>query len=324
MTNRRQLLIAGALGAFAPRAALGQKRQARIGVLGPRPMSESFYIGPIVRRLADLGYREGTGTIVEYRSTGGFAERYPTMARELVDLKCDVIFAVGPEQAVRALGDATSSIPVVFLAIDFDPQKAGVVKSLRRPEANITGLYIPQGELAAKRLDIMREVLPSARTFLAFSDEFTREQLATLRKRAEATGAKLVVVEFTRQPYDFAVAFETGRKEKVEALIGLASGVFAANLRAVSALLVQHRLPSAGTSEVMAAGGYMLSYGADISKITRRVAELGAKILNGAKPADIPVEQADEFVLVINGKMAKTLGVTIPASVMARASRIIG
>lgn len=323
MTNRRQFVIASALGAMVPVRALAQPRPARIGFLAPRPAAESFYTGLILRRLADLGYRDGAGAVVEYRTTGGIADRYPKMARELVALKCDLIFAIGPEVAVRALRDAGGSIPVVFLAIDFDPLEARVVKSLSRPEGNITGAYIPQGELAAKRLDIMREVLPSARRFLVLSDEFTRDQLAVLRKRAEATGATLVVVEFAKQPYDFAAAFATARKEKAEALIGLASAVLAANLITLSALLAQHRLPGAGTSGAFADGGFMLSYGPDIAKITRRVAELGVRILKGAKPADIPVEQADEFLLVVNAKVAKALGVKIPESVMARATRIV-
>jgi putative ABC transport system substrate-binding protein len=321
--NRRRFVVASALGAVAPLGAFAQARPVRIGFLGPRSLAESFYSGPIVRNLADLGYREGAGMVLEYRSTSGFADRYSKMARELIGLKCDLIFAIGPELAVRALGDASSSIPVVFLAIDFDPLETRVVKSLSRPEANITGVYIPQGELAAKRLDIMREVLPSAKRFLVLSDEFTRGQLATLGKRAEASGIKLVVVEFSKQPYDFAGAFDAGRKEKTEALIGLASGVFAANLATLSALVAQHRLPSAGTSGAWAEGGLLLSYGPDVPKITRRVAEMGARILKGAKPADIPVEQADEFVLVINSKTAKALGVRIPESVLARATRIV-
>jgi putative ABC transport system substrate-binding protein len=321
--KRRDLLLAGALGAIAPHV-IGQTRRAvKIGMLGPRPLAESFYAGPIVRRLGELGYREGGGMLLEYRAAGGFADRYPKMARELIDLRCDLIFAIGPELAVRVFRDARTSIPVVFLAIDFDPLETGIVQSLSRPEANVTGVYIPQGELAAKRLDIMREVLPSAKRFLVLSDEFTRGQLATLGKRAEASGIKLVVVEFSKQPYDFAGAFDAGRKEKTEALIGLASGVFAANLATLSALVAQHRLPSAGTSGAWAEGGLLLSYGPDVPKITRRVAEMGARILKGAKPADIPVEQADEFVLVVNAKVAKALGVKIPESVMARATRII-
>ncbi len=292
-------------------------------MLAPRPLAESFYTGLIVQRLRELGYREGSGMVLEYRATRAVAQRYPEMAHELVALKCDLIFAVGPDNGVIALRDARTSIPVVFLAIDFDPLQSGIVTSLGRPGSNITGVYVPQGELAAKRLDILREVLPSAKRFLIFSDEFTRDQLATLRRRADSTGAQLVIAEFSRQPYDYAAAFDTARKEKAEALVGLASAVFAADGAKIGALLAEARLPSAGTSAAMAERGFMLSYGPDNSKITRRVAEIAVRILKGAKPAEIPVEQADEFTLVVNGPVASKLGLRIPESVMARATRII-
>jgi putative ABC transport system substrate-binding protein len=313
----------GALGFITSLRALAQTRPMRVGFLAPRPLRESFFAGPMVRRLAELGYREGAGMVLEYRSTDGVAGNFPKMARELIEAKCDLVFAIGPDTGVHALRDAHTSIPVVFLAIDFDPLRAGVVKSLSRPEANITGVYVPQAELAAKRLDIMREVLPSARRFLTFSDGYTGDQLATLRKRADASGAKLTVIEFRKQPYDFAGAFDNAQKEKPEALVGLASPVFASNLTAISALLAQHRLPGAGTSAVYADRGFLFSYGPDVSKITRRVAELGVRILKGARPAEIPVEQADEFELAINAKIAQMLGLRIPESVMARATRII-
>lgn len=292
-------------------------------MLAPRPLAESFYTGLIVQRLRELGYREGSGMVLEYRATRAVPQRYPEMAHELVALKCDLIFAVGPDNGVIALRDARTSIPVVFLAIDFDPLQSGIVTSLGRPGSNITGVYVPQGELAAKRLDILREVLPSAKRFLIFSDEFTRDQLATLRRRADSIGAQLVIAEFSRQPYDYAAAFDTARKEKAEALVGLASAVFAADGAKIGALLAEARLPSAGTSAAMAERGFMLSYGPDNSKITRRVAEIAVRILKGAKPAEIPVEQADEFTLVVNGPVASKLGLRIPESVMARATRII-
>lgn len=292
-------------------------------MLAPRPLAESFYTGLIVQRLRELGYREGSGMVLEYRATRAVPQRYPEMAHELVALKCDLIFAVGPDNGVIALRDARTPIPVVFLAIDFDPLQSGIVTSLGRPGSNITGVYVPQGELAAKRLDILREVLPSAKRFLIFSDEFTRDQLATLRRRADSIGAQLVIAEFSRQPYDYAGAFDTARKEKAEALVGLASAVFAADGAKIGALLAEARLPSAGTSAAMAERGFMLSYGPDNSKITRRVAEIAVRILKGAKPAEIPVEQADEFTLVVNGPVASKLGLRIPESVMARATRII-
>lgn len=322
MTSRRQAILALLVATVVP-GVRAQGRVIRIGILAPRPLAESFYTGLIVQRLRELGYREGAGTVLEYRATQAVPQRYREMAEDLVTLKCDLIFAVGPDNGAIALRDAGTTIPVVFLAIDFDPLQSGIVTSLARPGSNITGVYVPQGELAAKRLDILREVVPSAKRFLVFSDAFTRDQLATLRRRADAVGAQLVVAEFSHQPYNYAAAFDKARKEKAEALVGLASAVFAADGSKIGALLAEARLPSAGTSAAMAERGFMLSYGPDNSKITRRVAEMAVRILKGAKPAEIPVEQADEFALVVNGPVASKLGLRIPESVMARATRII-
>jgi putative ABC transport system substrate-binding protein len=321
--RRRQFLLASALGVLAPTCAFAQARSVRIGMLSARSLDASFYAGPIVQRLGELGYRESAGMSLEYRSAEGYVDRYPKLARELIDLKCDLIFAIGPELAAGALRDARTSIPVVFLAIDYDPLEKRIVTSLSRPDGNITGVYVPQGALAAKRLEIMHEVVPTARRFLVLADVFSKDQLEAVRKTANAAGVQLTIVEFSKQPYDFAGAFETGRKAGVQALIGLASGVFASNVATISALLAKYRLPSAGTSAAMAGRGFLLSYGPDVPKTTRRVAEIGARILRGAKPADIPVEQADEYELVINAKTARALGLKIPESVLARATRIV-
>ncbi len=155
-------------------------------MLSARPLDVSFYAGPIVRRLGELGYREGAGMILEFRSADGFADRYPKQARELIALKCDLIFVVGPELPVQTLRDAHSPVPVVFLAIDYDPLEKRVVTSLSRPDSNITGVYVPQGALAAKRLEIMREVVPTARRFLVLADVFSKDQLEAVRRTANA------------------------------------------------------------------------------------------------------------------------------------------
>jgi ABC-type uncharacterized transport system substrate-binding protein len=322
MTTRRRFLLASAAGAIAPHCVLAQTRPVKIGVLSPRPLATSSYSPGVIQRLAELGYREGAGMIFEFRSAGG-AEGFPKLARELTDLKCDVIFAMGPEQTVRALQDARSPVPVVFLAVDYDPVGKGVVGSLRNPDRNTTGVYVPQNELVAKRLEIMREVVPRARSFLALADVFSRDQIDPVSKAAEAARVQLSVIEFSKQPYDFVGAFEAGRKAKAEALIGLSSPVFAANEAAISALLLKYRLPGIGATLSGTQAGYLLGYTADIAKVSRRAAEIGARILKGAKPADIPVEQADEFELLINSKTARALGVSIPESVRARATRII-
>jgi putative tryptophan/tyrosine transport system substrate-binding protein len=323
MTSRRQFLIASALSAIAADRAFAQARPVKVGMLVPRSIAESIYASGVVTRLGELGYRDGSGMVLEYRSANGFADRYPKLARELIDLKCEVIFAIGDQYPARALRDARSSVPVVFLAVDYDPLEIGIITSLARPDSNITGVYVPQNALVAKRLEIMREVVPAARRFLVFADIFSRDQISAVRRAAEATGVELTVVEFAKQPYDFAAAFEAGRKAEVGAFVTLASPVFTANRAVLSALLTQHALPSIGSALQHINAGFLLSFGAEDTKVARRVAEMGARVLKGAKPADIPVEQAAEFELAVNVKTARTLGVKIPESVLARATRIV-
>lgn len=323
MTSRRQVLVAGALGALGVRYAAGQARRARIGVLAARPLQGSFYVAAVVQRLADLGYGERTGTVLEIRAAEGKLDQYPKLARELVEQKCDVIFAIGPVYTARALQEVRSQAPVVFLAVDYDPLDKRIITSLGRPGGNITGVYIPQAALAAKRMQIMHEVVPAARRFLVFVDAYSTDQIDAVRKAAEAARVELTVIDFSKPPYDYAGALEAGRKAQVEALIGLASPVFAANAEALSALLVKYRLPGAASSIPYAEAGFLISYGADVTKISRRAAEIGVRILKGAKPADIPVEQADEFELAVNAKTARALGLKIPESVLARATRIV-
>jgi len=320
--KRRQVLLAG-FAVVLPGGVVAQARPVKVGMLSPRPLAESFYAPTVVQRLGELGYREGSGMVLEYRSSEGYAERYPKLARELVDLKCDIVFAIGPEAPVRALREARAPMPVVFLAIEYDPLESGVVKSLGRPESNMTGVYLPQTAMAAKRLEIMREVVPSAQRFLVLVDATSKGQLSALRKAAAVARVQLTVIEFTNPPYDYAAAFEAGRKANVQAFIGLSTGVFAATERQIAALLAQHRLAGIGSTLRMGEVGYLLGYTVDTSKAGRRAAEMGVRILKGAKVADIPVEQADEFVLVVNAKTAKAFGIKIPESVLARATRIV-
>jgi len=323
MTTRRQFLKVGAIGTLAPAFAFAQSRPVKIGMLGPVPLARSVYSPGVVRRLAELGYRDGAEAVIEYRSSDGVVENYAKQARELIDLRCDLIIPVGTEPAVRALHDARAPMPVVFLAVDYDPLEKGVVASLRRPDRNTTGVYLPQNAMVAKRLEIMREVVPAARRYLVFSDLFTRDQLGAARKAASAAGLQLTVVEFSSHPYDFQAAFEAGRKAQVQAFMTLASPPFTAYRNALIPFLAKHRLPSISGSLQNVEAGYLLGFNVDVNKVTRRVAEMGVSILKGAKPEDIPVEQADEFELTINAKIARALGVKIPESVRARATRIV-
>jgi putative ABC transport system substrate-binding protein len=323
MTTRRQVVFAAALGALSVRYGAAQTRSVRVGILLARPLNQSFYGPGIVRRLGELGYREGSSMLLEHRSADGIADRFPRLAAELIQANCDVIFAVGPEQPVRALQIAGSRVPVVFLAVDYDPLEKGVVTNLSKPDRNTTGVYIPQGLLAAKRLEILREMLPRARRFLVLSDIFSKDQIAAVRDAAEAANVQLTVIEFARSPYDFAAAFESAQQARVEGFIGLTSPVFATRSAELAELLNRYKLPGAGWTPAVMRAGFLIGYGEDSAKVSRRAADIGARILKGAKASDIPVEQADEFEFVINSTTARALGIKIPESVMARATRIV-
>lgn len=323
MTSRRQFLFAGALGALSTRYAAAQARPVKVGMLVPRSIAESIYASSVLRRLNELGYREGAGMVLEYRSADGFAERYPKLARELIEAKCDIIFAIGDQNPARVLRQAQVAVPVVFIAVDYDPLEKGIVSSLSRPDGNITGVYVPAIELAAKRIQIMQELVPRANRFLMLADEFSKDQIGAAQKAAQRAGIALTLVEFAKPPYDLAGAFETGRKADVKALVTLASPVFAASRAVLSALSLQYRLPSIGTALQLVNAGFLLILGADDSKVARKAAEIGNRVLKGAKPSDIPVEQADEFILAVNVKTARELGIRIPESILARATRIV-
>lgn len=320
--RRRELLIAALAAAAAP-GALAQRRPVKIGVLTGVPHRKSNYVPGILQRLAQAGYQEGSGMVVEARSSDGLAERYPALALELIEHKCDLIFAVGPWQAAAPFRRAASPAPIVFLAVDYDPVEKGIVPSLVRPGGTITGVYVPQAGLIAKRVEIMREVAQGAQRFLVFTDDFSRDQLGAAEKAARAAGVELTVVDFKKPPYDFAGGFAAGRKANAGGFVMLGSPEFGGNAARLAALGNEFAMPGIGASAGHARNGMLLSLGADIFKTTQRVGDIAVRILKGAKPADIPVEQADEFDLIVNLRTAKALNLKVPYSVLARATRVI-
>lgn len=322
MTTRRQFLFAGSLGALSVRYAGAQVRQPRVGILAPRPKTPETLMASLLERLSELGYRDGAGMLLEFRSADGVEDRYPKLARELIDAKCDLLFAFG-DLAIGAFRDARTAVPVVFISPDSDPLEKGYVDSLRRPGRNMTGVYVPAPMLAAKRLEIALEVLPAARRFFVLVDVYSKGQLVALRKAAETRRVELFVVEYEQRRDDLAAAFETARRARIEAMIGFMSPQFFGSRTKLAALIASHRIPAFFPSFMADQAGILLSYHTDLYWLPRRAAELGDKILKGTRPADIPVEQPDTIDLVVNLKTAKALGIKIPYSVLARATRLI-
>jgi putative ABC transport system substrate-binding protein len=319
MTTRRQFVMASALSLFTTRT-LAQASTPTIGFLLAVPPGTSVFAPAVAQRLAELGYRDGKGARLVYRSADGQPQRFPQLARELVAAKCDLIFAIGPEHAARAIKATGTVIPVVFFANDYDPLRAGVVRSLARPGANITGVYVAEPELIAKRLQVIREALPSARRVLVFSDPFSVDQLDSARKAAQSVGLEISVVEFSKPPYDLLAALE--KAESVDALMVMTSPVLFAQIATLRGPLAKRRIPSIGVGNY-ADRGAMFGFGSLNDRLLRRTAEIGAAILKGASPAEIPVEQPREYEFVINAAVVREIGIKVPEALLARATRIV-
>ncbi|MEO7133591.1 MAG: ABC transporter substrate-binding protein, partial [Vicinamibacterales bacterium] len=275
--------------------------------------------------LRDLGYVEAQNILLEYRSAAGGQEQLPVHAMELVRRNVDVIYAIGPT-AVRAARNATTVIPIVAIDLESDPVASGLVRSLNRPGGNLTGLFLDLPELTGKWLQLLREAVPRVKDVGVLWDAGTGStQLAALKVAARGLVIALQVLEF-QGPDDLHAALGAGLSGGVKALVVLTSPVmFSLNsTKRVGMFALANRLPTiAPTRRIPDAGGLM-SYGPDLAgDLYRRAAPFVDKILKGAKPADLPVEQAKKFEMVINLNAAKALGLTIPQSLLLRADEVI-
>jgi len=300
------------------------KKVPKIGFLvGP---SRSFFASRMEsfqQGLHSLGYIEGKNIVIEYRYAEGKADRLPTLAAELVGLNVDVI-VTSATPSVLAAKKATSTIPVVFVSVT-DPVSSGLVTSLARPGGNITGLTILAPELSGKRLELLKEAVPNV-TRVAFlwnpANPAQAPQWREAQAAAQALGLRLQSLE-VRSSNDFDSAFEAALRERARALIASPEPLINTHLKRIVEFAAKNRLPAmyAGP-EVVDAGGLM-SYSPDYTYQYRRAATYVDRILKGAKPADLPVEQPKKFEFVINLKTAKQIGLTIPPNVLARADKVI-
>jgi ABC-type uncharacterized transport system substrate-binding protein len=296
---------------------------ARLGLLRFGPASASAGGVEALRTgLHELGYVEGKNIVIEFR-WAETVDQLSELAAELVRMNVDIIFATSSTE-VGAVRQVTKTIPIVF-ATHADPVGLGHVASLPRPGGNITGLADVQTDLAAKRLEILKEVVPHATRFGVFFSP-TAPSHAPVLQAVEAASAKLGVALHTvpvQIVEDFDGAFATMARERVGGVVVMGSSLTASHRARLAELALKHRLPSMfGVRENVEAGGLM-SYTPDHSDLTRRAATYIDKILKGAKPADLPVEQASKYELVINLKTAKALGLTIPPTLLFQADKVI-
>jgi putative ABC transport system substrate-binding protein len=319
------------VGAFAllaaPLAAGGQPagRVYRLGVLSlasAAPADPTGFLNRLTTSLRELGYVEGQNLVMERRSAEGMIDRLPGLARELVQLRVDVIVAVSTA-AIRPAKDATSTIPIVMFG-GSDPVADGIVASLARPGGNITGVLIAaEVTLAGKRLELIKKAVPRAMriALLAPDDPSAQTQVQEAQKAASALGVKLIVAAVRGGDYDRA--FAAMAAERAGALLVLASPILNRDRTRIIDLAAKHRLPAVYQWREHVEEGGLMAYGGSLSGLSRRAAAYVDRILKGAKPGDLPIEQPTKFELVVNLKTAKALGLTIPQSVLLQADEVI-
>jgi putative tryptophan/tyrosine transport system substrate-binding protein len=296
----------------------------RIGYLGS--LSRSAFVSRIEafqEGLRELGYVEGKNIVIEWRFAEGKLDRLPALAAELVDLKIDIIVSSSPT-TTRPIKDATSTIPIV-MAQDSDPVASGFVASLAHPGGNITGLSTVLPEISGKRLEILKETVPKLARVAVLGASTTPGTLQSLKETELAAAAFKVQLHYldVLEPKDIETAFRGAAKGRVDAVLVLGGPFILSNRTQIAELAVKNRFPAIYYSPEFVEDGGLMSYGVSFIELSRRAGWYVVKILKGAKPADLPVEQPTKFEFVINLKAAKQIGLAIPEKVLARADRVI-
>jgi len=329
--NRKLVGVVALVVTFAMGGAVATAQQPkkvpRIGYLSAiEPAGESSRSEGVRLALHERGYIEGQNIVIEYRHAEEKFDRVSELAADLVRLKVDIIVVSGGERVILAAKNATKTIPIVMMGTGSDPVEAGLVDSLARPGGNVTGLTNLAKELGGKRLELLKEAVPKlARVAVLYSAATPASVIDVKRMLPVAAGA----LGLTLQPWeirttdDFERIFATLNKERPDGLYVSTGPVARGNAKRVADFALKSRLPSVYGNRLSVEEGGLMSYGADFADSHRRVATYVDKILKGAKPADLPVQQPTKFELVINLKTAKQIGLTIPQKVLARADRVI-
>jgi putative ABC transport system substrate-binding protein len=295
---------------------IGYLSGSSISVLADR--IEAFRQG-----LRELGYVEGKNLVIEWRSAEGKIDRVPELAAELVRLKLDVIVSPGPA-VTRPLKEATSTIPIV-MASDTDPVGSGFIASLARPGGNITGLASLAPEVGGKQLELLKEISPKISRVAVIGNSANPGDAQALRETVLAAGSFEVYLRYLDilDPKDIETAFRAAAKGRADALMVLGNPILNAHRKQIVDLAVKQRLPATYTRPEFIEAGGLMYYGTNYNDLYRRAAAYVDKILKGAKPADLPVEQPKKFEFTVNLKAAKQIGLTVPPNVLARADRVI-
>ena len=321
--KRRHLLRAGSAGLLALSLPVSaQQRVPVVGMLITHPPVTDPVVEAVRTGLRAYGYRDGDNVRLEVRTALGQLERVPALAEEMVRLKPDVI-VLANEPALRAMTQATSSIPIVMAGYTDDPAAMGWIENYRRPGGNVTGVFTVNSVLIAKRLELLREMLPEVTRIAALWDPaFGRRQLEELQRLVPAAGLRLQPVE-VRNPQQLADAFDAAKRGHAGAILLIWSPMFYVNAARIAALGLEQKLPIFSDMDTVVRSGCLLSYGSLGVGSFVRAAYYIDRLLKGAKAADLPVEQMTNIKLVVNLKTAKALGIKIPESILQRADEVV-
>jgi putative tryptophan/tyrosine transport system substrate-binding protein len=322
LRRREFITLLGVAALACPQAASAQDsgKVHRVGVLfagsgrGSVP-DEAFRLG-----LRERGYIEGKNVVIEFRTAAGKYDDLPGLAAELVAMKVDVIFAPA-EAALRASQQASSTVPIVIAAIEYDPVDLGLVTSIARPGQNVTGVIFNQLETSGKRVELLKEAVPGLTRVAILTESGGKFQLEQTERAARSLGIDFRIIEQNAPP-NFDTAFETALNERAGAIILLVSPAIYAQRAMIASLAIKHRVPTIAPFSEFAEAGGLLSYGASFASMFRYAAFYVDRILRGASPADLPMEQPTTFELCVNLKTAKALGLTIPPSLLVGADHL--
>jgi len=318
--RRRELIAALGGAATFPSLARTAEKPFRVGIaslINPRSASQFVAFEERLRQLLSTAGRE---LAIDFMVLNGDAERYPAAMRELASLQPDVLVAPGPEISLKAARTATQTIPIVMIAVDYDAVALGYVPNLARPGGNITGVYLNTIDVAAKRVEVLKETVPATSRLIVFWDATGSDSFKATVPAAKVLGLELHSVELHDPPYDYEKALAAASPAPGDALLCMVSPYFFNDLPKLDDLALRHKLPS------MCGGldsGGLVAYSASLNGLFRDAAVYVDKIRRGAKPGDLPIQEPTRFKLVVDLRFAKALDLTIPPSILARADEVI-
>ena len=326
MRRREIIKLLGGVAVTWPLTARAQQggQIPRIGFLTADPDSPLFVASypAFLAELQKLGFTEGKRLIEFGRADQGASKTFAAAA-ELIRSKADVVVTFGPEITLKAASAASQTVPIVMIAVNFDPVAGGYVRNIARPDRNITGLISRAPELAAKQFELLVEAFPDGKPIAALWEPASAEQFDAVQRIAQSMHIELRSHKVENPPFDFDEAFRAIAQDGSRMLLVLSGPSFGKQRAHIADLAIQHRLPTMFTFKYYVEAGGLMSYGIDTIPIFRRAAAFVAKILRGAKPSDLPVEQPTNFEFTLNLRTAKAIGVSVPTSILLRADEVI-